>query len=284
MIRSLRFSLLAAAGTTAFIVWVSLFPFEFRALPWATARDLLWSTRPLVFDVASWSVTDVVSNAALFVPFGLFVSAAFAQVWGIRRGLGLVVASTVLFSGSLEFAQAFVIWRAPSLLDVAASTAGAVSGVILWRRFRRGVDSFASDGERLWGASSGLERSLLIYSAIFACGWLMPFDVTIRPDEIRDKYEHQRLVLPLSTSPDAATSSRLALAVVAAIPFGIASRVCARRQGEHRRLGRAVSGAALSLLVLEIVQVSVFSRTTDATELLVAVPGAALGAYLARRV
>ena len=278
-----RFYSLAAIGIVAFIVWVSLFPFEFSWLPWATARDLFSSTRALLLDVPAWSITDIVSNAALFVPFGLFVSAAI-ETRRSRHNVAWVVAGSLMLSASLEFAQVFLIWRASSLLDVAAASVGALSGVGLRRRFRRQVDAFASRGEEIWDGSSGLERSLLLYSGIFACGWLLPFDVTIRPDEIRDKYHHQRLLLPLSKSPDAASSSHLAFALVAAIPVGMASRVCTNRQGAQRTLGDAIILAAASLLVLQTIQVLVFSRTTDMTEWLVAVTGAAAGAYLARRV
>jgi glycopeptide antibiotics resistance protein len=272
----------ATAATIAFIVWGSLFPFESRSMTLVEARDLLWSTRGLLVDLASWSFTDVVSNAALFVPFGLFVSAQLDRRWGARPTVALPLAGSFLLSGAVEFSQAYIIWRAPSLLDVAAAVSGAVVGLILWRVCRRDVESISLHIKQLWEASNHAERGLLIYTGIFACAWLAPFDVTIRPDEIRDKYQHQRLLLvPLSASPDAATPSWLALTLVAAIPVGMASQVCPRR--ERWTPGRAVAVAALSLLILEAVQVSVFSRTTDATELLVAVPGAALGAYLAPR-
>ena len=281
--RTARFYSLAAAATIAFIVWVSLFPFEFGRVPWADALGLFWRTGAQLFDVPAWSVTDIVSNATLFVPFGLSVSGLVAQKWLIRRGLLAVVTSSLLLSASLEFAQAFVIWRRPSLVDVAASMAGAMTGAMLWRRFRPELDGFATMVEQMWDAWSRLQRSLLVYSGLFACAWLLPFDVTIRPQEINDKYQHQRLLLPLSTSPDAATPSRLWLALVAAIPVGMASRVCASRSNAQRTFSGAITVAAVSLVVLEIVQVSVFSRTTDVTELLVAVPGAVVGAYVAHQ-
>jgi glycopeptide antibiotics resistance protein len=281
--QSARFYSLAATATIAFIVWVSLFPFAFNRIPWVNALVLFWRTRVLMFDVAAWSVTDIVSNAALFVPFGLFVSGVVAEKWLIRRSLLWIISSSLLLSASLEFAQAFVIWRKPSLLDVAASMAGAIAGARLWRRFRPEVNGFATLVEQMWDAWGSQQRSLLLYSGIFACAWLFPFDLTIRPDEIRDKYEHQRLLLPLSTSPDAATSSRLWLTLVAAIPVGMASRVCAGRSSAPRTLTGAIAVAVVLLLVLEIVQVSVFSRTTDVTELLVAVPGVVVGAYVAHQ-
>lgn len=280
----LRIHSVATAATIAFIIWGSLFPFEFRAMTFVDARDLLWKTRAQVLDVAGWSFTDVVSNMALFVPFGLFVSARIDRRWRARRCLLVVLACGLLLSVAVEFSQAYIICRAPSLLDVAAALSGTALGLIIWRVYRRDIDAVASLIEQRWTASNRAERGLLIYSSIFACAWLAPFDVTIRPDEVRDKYQHQRLLLvPLSPSPDAASPSRLALTLVAAIPVGVASRIWPRHRRARRTPACAVVVAAFLLLVLEAVQVSVFSRTTDATEVLVAVPGLALGAYLAPR-
>ena len=64
----------AAAAFVAYAVWGTLFPFDFQAVPLATAARLFWSR--WATDAASLSLTDLVSNVLLFLPIGLFLSAA----------------------------------------------------------------------------------------------------------------------------------------------------------------------------------------------------------------
>ena len=236
----------------------------------------------MIFDVAAWSLTDVVSNTALFVPFGLFVAAALDRTTRARLAAPLAVLASLWISVTLELAQAYVVWRAPSLLDVAAATVGGALGLMMWRVFRRDIEALAAVIKRQWDSSNYVGRGLLIYLGLFACAWLAPFDVTIRPHEIKDKYEHQRLLLlPSSNSPDAASDLRLALTFAAAIPWGLAVRICGRQLGATRSLGYATALAVLGLVALEVAQMPVFSRNTDVTELIAAVPGAMLGAVAA---
>jgi VanZ family protein len=61
----------------AFAVWGSLFPFDFHAEPWGDAVARFWS--PLAVPVSRWSLSDFVSNVLLFVPIGLFATAALAR-------------------------------------------------------------------------------------------------------------------------------------------------------------------------------------------------------------
>ncbi|MEO8678641.1 MAG: hypothetical protein ABI665_06325 [Vicinamibacterales bacterium] len=126
------------------------------------------------------------------------------------------------------------------------------------------------------------ERLLLVYGALFAVAWLLPFDFTLRSYEIGDKYAHKRLLLPLMPSPDAATPSQLRATLVAAIPLGLAGAVCWYCPGYRRSPVRATLIATLGLLAIGVAQVPVFSRTTDATLLIAAIPGIALGAAAAR--
>ena len=71
----------AAAGFVAYAVWGTLFPFDFHAVPLETASLLFWSQ--WATDAGSLSFTDLVSNVLLFLPIGLFMSAALG---GSARG------------------------------------------------------------------------------------------------------------------------------------------------------------------------------------------------------
>ena len=134
--------------------------------------------------------------------------------------------------------------------------------------------------------STVAERVLLACCAVFAVAWLLPADFTLRPGEIADKYQHKRLLLPWMPSPDAASPGELAAIAAAAVPIGLAA--VALRRHRHTARRSAASGAliaAIGLVALEVIQVPVFSRTTDANELLAALGGStagAIGGYGAR--
>ncbi len=187
---------IAATAAIAFIVWGSLFPFTFHLVSFAEAGGLLWRTRGFVFDVAAWSLTDIASNALLFIPMGIFVSATLEPTRLVRHSFLRVVGFAFLLSVAVEFGQGFVRWRTPSLLDVTSAALGAGVGFFVWRVARGSIDAAFAGLGRTWRSSTRVERTLLLYGALFACAWLVPFDVTIRPNEVLDKYQHQRLILP----------------------------------------------------------------------------------------
>lgn len=260
----------------AFAVWGSLFPFDVRPLPAADALALFWSawqTGP-----ASWSRSDFASNVILFIPIGLFVSATIDTSWPRLRHWSVVAVLVLatLLSGVLEFAQALVPWRTSSIVDVVAETIGASAGVIMWRVASPGIDASVATAHRFVRHASYVDRALLAYCALFGLAWLLPFDFTLRPDEIADKFQHKRLLLPFTPSPDALSPAMLMLTYLASTPIGI---VALRVGGRMRHpIARAMLLALPPMLVLEAGQALVFSRTTDATALLAAVAGALAGA------
>lgn len=283
----------AAAAFVAYAVWGTLFPFDFQAVPLDTAARLFWSR--WATDAGSLSLTDLVSNVLLFLPIGLFMSAALERKKGRTPFRGLPLAkkgtapfsalvtliSAIALSGAIEFAQAFVSWRTSSILDVAAEVLGAASGIAIWRYLRDELDALLRAGLRMVGRATRLERILLACCAAFAIAWWLPADFTLRPAEIGDKYLHKRLLLPFAPSPDAATASELVTIAAAAIPIGLAAVLCGSGSGRRRSVASGVLIAALALAALELIQIPIFSRTTDGTELLAALGGSTAGSAAA---
>jgi VanZ family protein len=193
--------------------------------------------------------------------------------------MGATAAAALLFSTSLEFAQAFVWWRTSSVVDVLAETAGAVVGTVMWRVLHVRSDSAVDAARSLWRRSGAIERALFLYCIAFAALWLFPFDFTLRRIEILDKYQHQRLLMPFTPSPDAASPAMLAATLVMAMPLGAAAALCGAMPTKYRRRSAVSSSciATLGLTALEVTQVLVFSRTTDGTELVAAGAGALVG-------
>lgn len=100
------------------------------------------SESPWTSLIRSWppafSLSDVVLNVAVYVPFGIFVAAGFRQ----RRLVAVLVAiiAASVLSTTLELAQAYFPSRTQSILDIFCNTAGGAIGalvanlaVLLWR-------------------------------------------------------------------------------------------------------------------------------------------------------
>lgn len=282
----------AAAGFVGYAVWGSLFPFDFHAVPLSTAAALFWTR--WATDTGSWSLTDLLSNVLLFLPIGLLLCAVLERQasrgrstrrWSVARRPAalatITMAAALALSVVIEFAQAFVSWRTPSVVDVAAEVAGAACGVMMWRLMSPELDRVLSALVGVVRRSTFVERGLLACCALFAVAWLLPADFTLRPAEIGDKYEHKRLLLPWMPSPDAATPGELAVVAIAAVPVGLAAVLSACGAGSRRSAASGALLAAMGLVGLELIQVPIFSRTTDARELLAALAGSTAGAAAA---
>jgi glycopeptide antibiotics resistance protein len=270
----------AAAAFIGYAVWGSLFPFDFHPVPVATAASRFWTR--WTADAGPWSLTDLLSNVILFLPIGLLLSAALERTRQVANRAALVTLATALtLSVVIEFAQAFVSWRTPSIIDVAAEGAGAACGIAIWRYVSVEFDRASRAIVALVGRSTQCERILLACCAAFAIAWWLPADFTLRPAEIGDKYEHKRLLLPFTPSPDAATTGELATIALAAVPLGFAAVLCACGQNRRRSATSGALIAALALTALELIQIPVFSRTTDGTELLAALGGSTAGSAAA---
>ncbi len=272
-----------AAGAflfVAFAAWGSLFPFDVRPLPAADALSLFlsaWQTGP-----ASWSRSDFASNVILFIPIGLFLCATVDTSWPRHRRWSAAVALVlaVLLSTLLEFAQALVPSRTSSIVDVLAETLGACAGLTIWRLTARAIDRNVADASRFMRRASYADRALFAYCTLFGLAWLLPFDFTLRPNEIADKFEHKRLLLPFSPSPDAISPAMLILTCALSIPIGVAAM---RLGGRGRRpIATTVLLTVPALVALEAAQVTVFSRTTDAAALIAAIAGVLAGAAAIR--
>ena len=278
---------IGAAAAVAFAVWGSLFPFVVDPVTPAAALTAFlraWGRGP-----ASWSISDFVSNVLLFVPIGLFASAALqSRGASARRAVLTVLVGTTLLSVGVELTQAWIRWRTASIVDVLAEQAGCVAGIVIWLVARDRIGAAVEWGCEAMRTATPFQRTLAVYCAVFAVFWLLPLDVTLRPGEIADKAFHKRLLLPFMASPDAATAGELALCLLAAVPLGIAAAHAGVGRGTPRRgmreaLDRALRFALPGILALELCQVFVFSRTTDMTVVLPLSAGILAGALFASR-
>lgn len=151
------------AAMSWFIVYGSLFPFDFSATPLPLSSFLEQAN--LLANRA-----DAIDNVVLFVPFGLALQASFA---GARaRMLGAALALLVLGIG-VQLVQLYLPSRTASLSDVAWNAAGLALGMLLSARLRRvlAAQLDAGDGPH--------DNFLLILLACWFCYESFPFLPTL---------------------------------------------------------------------------------------------------------
>ncbi|WP_270937768.1 VanZ family protein, partial [Falsiroseomonas oryzae] len=118
--------LLLAALIAGFIVYGSLYPFRFQALPDGVA----WSELFRLSLARRGGRGDVAANLLLYAPLALALALAFvARLGPVRAGV-LAVLACALLSTAMEIGQLFVPRRAPSAGDLLLNVAGAIGGAV----------------------------------------------------------------------------------------------------------------------------------------------------------
>jgi len=186
-LRSARSRLFALALIYAgFIVYGSLLPFEFRALPLGDAWQKFLETPYLALGVMKRA--DWVANCVLYAPIGFLLSGALSSS-AIRTGrafgylLALLLGTAVAIG--VEFTQLYFPRRTVSLNDLGAEIVGTLIGVALW----------ASQGPKLLnlmrsiaeGGTAAIRAAIVIYLAGYFVLAMFPYDFLISWTEIEWK-------------------------------------------------------------------------------------------------
>lgn len=275
-----RILVLAGLGYLLFVIYGSLVPLRFRPLPLSEAWTSFLNIRYLRLGIASRA--DWVANILLFVPLAFLW---LGVLWPRKsRGLqaaasGLVLVAAVGLSAAIEFAQLFFPPRTVSLNDILAEGIGAGIGIALWLLAGPRFTRWMSEWPAVRGGRNLAERVLFIYLFLLFGYNLLPLDLTISPVEIYHKWRAGRLVLVPFGFPVPDPAQRiydLATDVAVWIPAGFLLRFAGKRSGLSAWM--LATGAAACL---EILQVFVFSRVSDVTDVLTASIGAAGGVLLA---
>jgi glycopeptide antibiotics resistance protein len=275
--------LLAACAVAylAFVIYGSLVPFSFTPRPLHAAWQAFQAMPYLRLGIGARA--DWVANILLFIPLSFLAAGAvdFGSAWRWLRILGVFVLCVGL-AATIEILQVFFPPRTVALNDIVAESLGALAGVVLW--LSRGpwlcaqLAGWARATHRQ-GRAHYLFYGYLLGMAVFN---LLPLDLTLSVHDVYDKWKEGRLVLiPFGFRYGSVQDLVVDLVfdVAAWIPVGILG-LYARAGSRRRVLLYCVGLAAL----LEFLQVFVYSRVTDATDILTAALGCSLGIVVASRV
>jgi len=120
-------------GFSALVVYGSLVPFHFEAVPWgdAVARFRVACSQPVRVE----SRSDWAANSLSFIPLSFLWMAALAvdRRWYAGSLAALVVLpGCTLLSAAVEFTQLYFPPRVTSVNDIVAESLGGFLGIILW--------------------------------------------------------------------------------------------------------------------------------------------------------
>ncbi len=272
----------AALLYTAFVVYGSLVPLEYRAIPWdeAVAR---FSAIPFL-RLGIGSRADWVANLLLFIPLTFLWMGALTAGAG-RAGRVLItlllIPAAAALSVGIEFTQLFFPQRTVSQNDIFAETLGGILGVLVWwgagGRFLEWLHSWQQTHAR----AALAERLAWVYLAAVLVYNVLPLDLTISLVEIFHQWRDGKVnLIPFGSLPADAAEALYGIATDALIwvPLALMWRLDGTRSA-WRVWGMTFAAAA----VLEVLQLFVYSRVSDVTDLITAAAGAALGVWAGGR-
>ncbi|MEO1766685.1 VanZ family protein [Thiobacter aerophilum] len=278
---SRRLLLGTALAYTVFVIYGSLVPLDFRPLPLAEALARFQAMPYLTLGIGSRA--DWVANILLFIPLAfLWLGVVWhhsSRPWRLAATLA-VGAASVLLSVAIEFAQLYFPPRTVSLNDILAESLGAVGGVALWWVAGERLVAWVGGWREAHGPLARHERLL----ALWLCGLffynVLPLDLTISPVELYHKFRAGRVVmLPFAGLP--ADPSQALYDLITDVALWIPAAWLWRAGGASR--ARAVGNTVAAAALLEFLQLWVYSRVTDVTDVLTAALGGFMGAILPRR-
>lgn len=275
--RSLRWLLLFYS---LFILYGTFIPFRFNAdAGFVQAQWARFFAAPYAGGVKQFSLSDVVSNIFLFVPFGfLWIGSDLGKKLFSHFLTACFVVGALggLFGLAIEIGQLYSPGRTSSLLDAVCNGSGAALGGAFGYGFFRLLR-----GRLGLTAVAVLRRrpSLLLLGAclcVYAIDAFYPFDVTLDVSTLWDNFKHARWV------PFVRGAERywLDLVVEKALLFAVIGYLARANLQKafvmHRNLSAAL-GCVAAAFVIEAGKLFFAGRSPNTENFLLAALGALLG-------
>lgn len=273
---SRKWLLLAACAYSVFAVYGSLVPLVFKPIPFDQALQRFQDIPYLQLGIASRA--DWVANILLFIPLSFLWSGVAWPTQGVFRRLvtgGIVLSMACALSVSIEFVQQFFPQRTVSLNDIIAETVGATIGVVSWTLFGPATLRWFHALALVKGTANVAARLLLAYLLVLVGYNVMPLDLTISPVEIYHKWREGKVIL-IPFSRPYADSAQHAYDLLTDIAIWAPAAVLWQLAYQKSRLHtwKMVVAAAATI---ELLQLCVYSRVSDTSDVITAALGAAIG-------
>lgn len=276
-----RLALASWLAWTAFVVYGSLLPFDFRPLPLDRAWALFRQAPFLALGVGSRA--DWIANGVLYVPVGFLTASLLLLSFGrtgLGAALGLAALWCVVLAGSVEFAQLCFPPRTVSLNDLMAECIGGGLGIALSPYLLPWMRQWRARWDR--GARRQLSMWLPAYVLAYPALCLFPYDLLLSLAEYRSKLssDHWGWWLAGAGPRPVLATLQLALEVGLALPFGWL--LARRNRASGLGLAAPALAGALLGLAIEAGQFMIASGISQGASVLTRSAGVLLGALLWR--
>lgn len=271
-----------AFGYLLFVIYGSLVPLDLHPLPLDEAlarfRQVPW------LDLGIGSRADWVANLLLFIPLAFMTTGTLVHDRGPTTRIAvsaLVPLAGFALAVGIEFTQVYFPQRTVSQNDILAETLGAVLGVAAWWAFGPRLLAWYASWLHVRAPAAISERLAWAYVVVAFGYGVLPLDLTISAVELYHKWNEGKLVLlPFAALPtDPAQAGYEVLTdVLLWLPPALLWTVAGTRS--PARAWRLAVGLAL---LLEVMQLFVYSRVTDISDVFAAALGAGVGVWLGAR-
>jgi VanZ family protein len=267
----------------ALTIYGSLLPFNFTARPFNDALDSFLRMTTIATSLLE-ARGDWVISAVQFSIFSFLAMAAVAVDRPARMGLvaALVVLPLCIFLAvAIEYLQIYFPPRTVSINDIIVESLGSLAGTAVWLFWGRRVTGWL---RRLGSVSNiaGLAGRLIPgYVFLVLVVQLMPFDFIVGRQELFVKYNEGKMhFVPFHGPWDADALTKTLLNVVCFLPLGLLHSL-ASDSSQRRALAFPWAALALPPLV-ESLQIFVYSRSFDVTDIVSGAMGILVGTWLPR--
>lgn len=265
-----------------FVVYGSLVPLDYHALPWDEAVARFQAIPFLSLGIGSRA--DWVANLLLFIPLAFLWSGALAH--GRHPALGAILTLFVLLAATalslgIEFTQLFFPQRTVSQNDIAAEALGAIIGTTCWWGFGARLLAWYEGWHRETEPAGMAERIAWVYFAVVIGYSVLPLDLTISVVEIYHKWHEGKVnLIPFADLPANFMQALYQIGTDILLWVPLAWLWRARPGRDNLKVWRMTFLAAVAV---EFMQLFVYSRVSDVTDLFTGALGAGIGAWLGGR-
>jgi len=265
-----------------FVVYGSLVPLQYvdRSLD-----DAIQAFRNIPFlTLGIDSRADWVANLLLFIPLTLLAGLLCDASGGVGRRVlvtFLIASSAVLLAVGLEFTQLFFPPRTVSQNDIFAESVGGLVGVCCYWLFGSKIQIWLRGFWRQQQQQDRVTRLLRAYLILLFVFNVLPLDLTLSPVEIFHKWKEGRVILVPFSGWKGGVSAALYERATDFLVWVPAGMLWALQVGST--LQRVFLRGLIAAAVIEALQLFVYSRVTDITDVCLAGIGALAGWALVRR-
>ncbi|WP_169979063.1 VanZ family protein [Tautonia rosea] len=273
-----------AVGLLVLTVYGSIIPLRFQPMPYEEAiaryRAATQFDPTLLFARGDWVV-----NGFQYALLSFCLTAALSvDLRAIFRLVAVVVVIPIgfLLASWLEFLQVYFPPRTVSVNDLIVEGTGIVAGALAWLTFGQPLTNWLRRFWEMKGLAGLARQALPLYVAVVLVFSLIPFDFVVDTDELVAKARQGRIALtPFGHLLSGGTKAWVGLLIHLAtfVPLGALAAWVSRSW--FLRWTWVLTLGLVSTVVIEVLQLFVYTRYCDVTDILTGTAAVMIGWWVA---